>query len=52
MIFGSILVGTAEDCMHIIVRERWVSTANRFGVLQGEKKRDEVIYIYGGLDHE
>ena len=28
-----------------IVREKRVSTANRFEVLQGEKKRDEVIYM-------
>ena len=27
------------------VRERRVSTANRFELLQGEKKRDEVIYL-------
>ena len=40
--------GTGRDGGRLyadIVRERRVSTANRFEVLQGEKKRDEVIYM-------
>ena len=40
--------GTSRDGGRLyadIFRERRVSTANRFEVLQGEKKRDEVIYI-------
>ena len=40
--------GTGRDGGRLyadIVRERRVSTANRFEVLQGEKRRDEVIYM-------
>ena len=40
--------GTGRDGGRLyayIVRERRVSTANRFEALQGEKKRDEVIYM-------
>ena len=40
--------GTGRDGGRLyadVVRERRVSTANRFELLQGEKKRDEVIYM-------
>ena len=40
--------GTGRDGGRLyadIVRERRVSTANRFEVLQGKKKRDEAIYM-------
>ena len=40
--------GTGRDVGRLyadVVRERRVSTANRFELLQGEKKRDEVIYM-------
>ena len=44
--------GTGRDGGRLyadIVRERRVSTANRFEVLQGEKKRDEVIYMVDSI---
>ena len=40
--------GTGRDGGRLyadVVRERRVSTANRFELLQGEQKRDEVIYM-------
>ena len=40
--------GTGRDGGRLyadIVRKRRVSTANRFDMLQGEKKRDEVLYM-------
>ena len=45
--------GTGRDGGRLyadIIRERRVSTANRFEVLQGEEKREDMIYMGQSID--